>query len=961
MLNKKKKNNFRNLFWFTLVELIVVITILGILGTVGFVNFQWYNKRARDSSRTSDIKNITNALDIYVTEKDYLPIPDNSVEIVATWIILWYQWYASDSVLDLVNFNEGGIDPLTSSPYTLYVNKNRNKSQLMGFFEERDDVWKISSSSDSKYAGLYPYVSWKSLGIMMDPAENKPINEVTAIISAWSLDIATTTDTYQSYISNDFQIQWAWEVLQIVQFASSPTPLSTTYPQSCDEILSSWQFVWNGDYTISTDWVTTTTTTCNLVTQTSVLTVWSSGEYEAPQVCSAETVTLNSHNYNIPVITYGQSYSNLASTAWNVSQNNWTFSFTISPSCNNWTIVPWSESETLVSCDWGYAQNWNVCEASWLAKFPWCTQDNITLANWQIWSWCNVTTWVENTDYNCYDDTSSNCTTYWWLYSDVNFAAACTSVWSNWVVPTKDMIEEISNVSPLNLQPAWFYQWAYMQLWTMWIMWTQSSDAGWKYIYLPPPNWAFSQVPGWTPSWSVLLSVRCVQDWWVDQSCTSTTASINGHDYTFPWIWHGTSTWVYSTTSVSQNNGTYNYSINVSCSNQSYVYNDWDETWLVATSCDSGYKPDGWSCTQIAFTYVSSNDTGYSLTSGWEIYKWDSIWGAVKMWSAFQNLNFTSVHSYYFTTCAIWSNNKVYCWWSWDAWQIWDWTTNYYTEPAQVLWDIQTKDTSIISKWRDYACAITTDGLLYCWWQSQYWRLWNGVDSSWSNPTPINVEWLLSWKTVTDVATSYSHTCAVTNDGKAYCWWGAYWGTHNWFIWDGTTFNKDVPTEVTWDLSTKTVVKVSVWSGHSCAVTSDWQAYCWGSNDWWQLGDGTQTHRASPVRVMGLLSSKTVTDISAWSFFTCAITSDNYAYCWGKWNGSFANANTWLLWDWTTNNSLIPVQVAWDLSSWWVSKLSTSLEEACAITTDNKLYCWWALKFPGAWNESLPFLAPINF
>lgn len=55
---------------FTLVELIVVITILAILATIAFISLQGYSQDARDSKVLSDIRSITSAVEVKVTEGD---------------------------------------------------------------------------------------------------------------------------------------------------------------------------------------------------------------------------------------------------------------------------------------------------------------------------------------------------------------------------------------------------------------------------------------------------------------------------------------------------------------------------------------------------------------------------------------------------------------------------------------------------------------------------------------------------------------------------------------------------------------------------------------------------------------------------------------------------------------------------------------------------------------------------
>jgi alpha-tubulin suppressor-like RCC1 family protein len=37
---------------------------------------------------------------------------------------------------------------------------------------------------------------------------------------------------------------------------------------------------------------------------------------------------------------------------------------------------------------------------------------------------------------------------------------------------------------------------------------------------------------------------------------------------------------------------------------------------------------------------------------------------------------------------------------------------------------------------------------------------------------------------------------------------------------------------------------------HTCGLTRDNEAYCWGDNEFGRLGDGTTTQRLAPVRVL---------------------------------------------------------------------------------------------------------------
>lgn len=65
----------------TLVELIVVITILAILGIIAFMSISGFSKNARDSSRVTDIANLSKSLDITFVRKGSYPDPDNSFQV----------------------------------------------------------------------------------------------------------------------------------------------------------------------------------------------------------------------------------------------------------------------------------------------------------------------------------------------------------------------------------------------------------------------------------------------------------------------------------------------------------------------------------------------------------------------------------------------------------------------------------------------------------------------------------------------------------------------------------------------------------------------------------------------------------------------------------------------------------------------------------------------------------------
>jgi alpha-tubulin suppressor-like RCC1 family protein len=170
------------------------------------------------------------------------------------------------------------------------------------------------------------------------------------------------------------------------------------------------------------------------------------------------------------------------------------------------------------------------------------------------------------------------------------------------------------------------------------------------------------------------------------------------------------------------------------------------------------------------------------------------------------------------------------------------------------------------------------------------------------------------------VSAGGAHTCGVTTDNRAYCW-----GVNNFGqLGDGTTGDRIRPVAVG---GGHQFLQVRAGDNHTCGLTTDDRAYCWGNNDAGQLGDGTILPRSLPVAVLG---GRRFSQVRPGYRHTCAVNTVDVAFCWG-WN--FRGQ----LGDGTQTDRRAPVRVAGALL---FRLVVAGGFHTCGVTTDHRAYCW---------------------
>lgn len=199
-----------------------------------------------------------------------------------------------------------------------------------------------------------------------------------------------------------------------------------------------------------------------------------------------------------------------------------------------------------------------------------------------------------------------------------------------------------------------------------------------------------------------------------------------------------------------------------------------------------------------------------------------------------------------------------------------------------------------------HTCGVTTSNEPFCWGDNEYGKLGTGADST-ARPARTNIPLQVyggRWFRQVDAGENFS--CGVTTSYRVFCWGNG----RNGQMGDGKQFLRYWPKVPV--ASSLSFERVSTGGSHACGETTNNRVYCWGLNADGELGDGTTTKRLVPVAVAG---GRLFDQVSASLTYypngghTCAKTSTGAAYCWGS--NSYGQ-----LGDGTTTQRRTPVPVA---------------------------------------------------
>lgn len=300
------------------------------------------------------------------------------------------------------------------------------------------------------------------------------------------------------------------------------------------------------------------------------------------------------------------------------------------------------------------------------------------------------------------------------------------------------------------------------------------------------------------------------------------------------------------------------------------------------------------------------------------------------------NEGFNGEHSF-----SINADDVIYAWGNNDCGQLGINSTENSNVPVAVNMKGVLSDKTIISISAGYkfTLALASDGTVYSWGRNNQGQLGNNSNINSSIPVAVDMTGVLSGKTIIEIAAGVEHSFALASDGTIYSWGYNYFGelgNNN----PGVNTNIPIAVDMSGVLSGKTINKIDAGCGFSVALASDGAIYCWGRNHSGQLGNHTMhIMDSSPVPVAvdmsGVLSGKTITQISAGSRTTLVLTSDGMIYGWGDNDfGQLGNEPT------ADRDYPIAADMSDVLSGKTIIDIDSGDTYSLALDSDGKVYSW---------------------
>lgn len=281
-------------------------------------------------------------------------------------------------------------------------------------------------------------------------------------------------------------------------------------------------------------------------------------------------------------------------------------------------------------------------------------------------------------------------------------------------------------------------------------------------------------------------------------------------------------------------------------------------------------------------------------------------------------------------TCAITADSKVRCWGNNVAGQLGNGSSGETSPVVDVQGLVGAVD---VDCGTHHTCALLTSGDVKCWGHDEAGALGESSNPAPYKAVPVHVENLVIKASA--IATGGEHSCALLQDSSLKCWGADFWDQ----LGDGDGQQNPRFTAVTVD-GVSGVRFVAAGYNNTCASHLDGTVACWGYGGWGQLGAAVAMSDRGFVPVM--ISELTQVDsIAVGDLHVCVLTDNRSVWCWGSDQfGEIGDGPG------DGASKLIPVAILGpDAGSTPIVELQTGGWHNCVRTSDGETLCWGRNEF----------------
>ena len=128
--------------------------------------------------------------------------------------------------------------------------------------------------------------------------------------------------------------------------------------------------------------------------------------------------------------------------------------------------------------------------------------------------------------------------------------------------------------------------------------------------------------------------------------------------------------------------------------------------------------------------------------------------------------------------------------------------------------------------------------------------------------------------------------------------------------------------------------------GHTFAICENKKIYCWGRNYDGQLGLGDNKNRNEPVEFKIEENSSPIKQIICGAYHTFAICENNKIYCWGNNNFGQLGLGRIKMLGFRFRYKTAPIEFKIEGNSSPIKQIICGANHIFAICENNKIYCW---------------------